>query len=256
MKSISHFMGMSLDELLKHFRSEFTISAGKGIERSKVLVAIERKKESTKSLTSYMNEQFGVVDSNAFKPVVVFRDLVTLNPDHTASDTAGHGGITEAQFDAIKSPRTFIIASAICNAITKQYGEKPEEAATWREELAVILRPAMDEGERRKLLDILKAKLKPADKDGAGECEGDDKEGEKGAGEKAVPLTPLALLGLLHGPASAAFWGGLAEHAKANPDSAQSIADALSAVSANAASFAGVCKAFVPTPAVTENVAA
>lgn len=247
-KTFAYYMGLSLKQIAAEYRRDFCIPAHKGINRSKAIVAMERKNDSKKSISSWMKAEFGLVDSNAFKPAKVFRELVAMNDEGETEATAGAGQITECQFDRITAITVMIGASAILGAIEAQYEGKPEGAAPFREDLAEILRTHDKVEDTLKALDVLKAKLKPVAKAPATPEEPTTPENEEDKKAEALPLTPVGLLALLHGEQGKATWRAIVAHAKANPAEAFAIAEAIQNIGENARKMSPVVLAFVPAP--------
>jgi len=236
-------MALSVPQLVADFR-KFVLPAHKSLTMGKLIVAIDKKREGKESLRAFMSREFGTIDSNAYKPAKVFRELVAVNEAGEALEIAPAGKITEASFDAFTIITGHIAASSILGLIEKH--DDQALAARLKEDLARIISEHKNSEETLAKLKALKDLATPEPQNGEGDGEGEG-EGEGGAeGEETIELTPVGILSLLHGEKGKAFWRKIAEHAKANPHEAGALAEACQNVSANASTVAKAVFSFVP----------
>jgi hypothetical protein len=241
-KAFSELMKQTLPQIVADFRKAFVLPANKSLTMGKTIVAMDKKREGKESLRAFMAREFGTIDSNAYKPAKVFRVLVAVNDAGEAMDKAPAGKITEEAFDRFTIITGHIMASSILGLIEKQAEKDKSVADRFTQDLARIISEHKNNEETMAKLKALKDIATP-EKDGEGEGEG---EGEGSDAEKAVSLTPLAILSLLQGERSKEIWRAIMEHAKENPQCASEIAHQCQNISANAAKVATVVSSFVP----------
>jgi len=243
-------MAQSIAQIAADFKRQFVLPAHKSLTMGKCIVAIDKKREGKESLRAFMLREFGTIDSNAYKPAKVFRDLVAVNEDGSPMDKVPAAKISEATFDKLTAITVHIAASSILGLIEKHCGEASDAHSAQvqgklTQDLCRILAEHKSTEETLAKLKALKdlATPEPKNEDGEGEGKG---EGEGEVEGETFELTPMGILSLLHGAKGKAFWTKIAEHAKANPQDAGAIAEACQNISANAGTVGKAVFSFIP----------
>ena len=165
-KSIDDLQAMDIKTLITTLRAETKRASSAHVNGGKIIFAVDGKRDSDKSLTSWLTKELGEKPhDHALMCAVSFRMVDT-----------GHGSCTEDQWDTTPL-KWHLQVSPILKYMEKE--ETPAETvAEIREQMAEILREKPSDGEKR--LKAIKKELKGEPENDA--SEESDKEPEEKAG--------------------------------------------------------------------------